>query len=176
MMIRFDGMKAEEWRAMCTPINEVLPADERSRRGALYIGSWLASADTELLDSYEIRQIVAVLDSEMARIPPSNGRSAYNIPIADSVCADLRPYLEGACRCISDSLAKGNNVLVHCQQGISRSAAIVVAYLMREKGMGYDEALQAVRSKRLCVKPNAGFESTLRDWEKELRRKRPLIL
>lgn len=57
-------------------------------------------------------------------------------------------------------------------KGISRSAAIIIAYLMRDRGMSYDEALQAVKSKRMCVKPNIGFERTLRNWEKELVGKR----
>ncbi len=116
MMIRFDEIDPAVATAMCMPINEVLPADERKNRGALYIGSWIASVDQDLLDSHNIRQIISVIDSEMMMVPPSNGRRAHRIPIADSSRVNLKPYLDAACRCIAENLEKGNNVLVHCQQ------------------------------------------------------------
>ncbi|EJD02635.1 phosphatases II [Fomitiporia mediterranea MF3/22] len=168
-MIRRDEMSPEMWAAMCTPINEVIAADSRKGTGALYIGSWFASVDPELLATYNIQQIVAIIDSSMCFVPPSEGRGAYKIPLEDSSRADLKPHLDGACRFIAEQLEKGNNVLVHCQQGISRSASIIVAYLIQEEEMSYDEALATVKSKRLCVQPNCGFERTLRTWEKEIR-------
>ena len=116
MMIRREDLTPEMWAALCTPINEVLPGDERSHRGALYIGSWYASVDTDLLDEYDIRQVVTVLGNSTMCAPPSEGRGAYTVPIEDSTEADLKPYLEGVCSFIADSLRKGQNVLVHCQQ------------------------------------------------------------
>ncbi len=37
-------------------------------------------------------------------------------------------------------MLKENNVLVHCQMGISRSSSLVIAFLMKEYGMKYEEA------------------------------------
>lgn len=54
-------------------------------------------------------------------------------------------------------------------QGISRSAAVVIAYLVREHGMTYDQAFAFVKSKRACIKPNSGFVACLKDWEKQWR-------
>lgn len=45
----------------------------------------------------------------------------------------------------------------------------MIAYLIRRHNMTYDAALRLVKEKRRCVKPNAGFERTLREWEAELR-------
>ena len=50
-------------------------------------------------------------------------------------------------------------------QGISRSASIVIAYLIRSQGMSYDAALSFLKRKRACVKPNAGFAKALMEWE-----------
>ena len=50
---------------------------------------------------------------------------------------------------------------MHCISGISRSGAMVIAYLIKEKGMNYDEALEYVREKRKCVHPNSGFKRQL---------------
>jgi hypothetical protein len=55
-------------------------------------------------------------------------------------------------------------VLVHCQQGKSRSAAAVIAYLMRKRGETLDVVLADVKSKRK-VKPNDNFLEQLKVWE-----------
>ena len=50
-------------------------------------------------------------------------------------------------------------------QGVSRSAAVVLAYLIRNQGMSYDTAFTFLKRKRACVKPNPGFVQTLQEWE-----------
>ena len=79
MMIRREDLTPEMWAALCTPINEVLPGDERSHRGALYIGSWYASVDTDLLDEYDIRQVVTVLGNSTMCAPPSEDRKSTRL-------------------------------------------------------------------------------------------------
>ena len=54
-------------------------------------------------------------------------------------------------------------------QGVSRSASIVIAYLIRNHHMTYNEAFKFVKSKRACVKPNPGFVRCLRAWEEKCR-------
>jgi len=47
--------------------------------------------------------------------------------------------------------------------GVSRSATVVIAYLLSEKLHGsVDEAMAYVRTKRSCIKPNDGFVRQLR--------------
>lgn len=50
-------------------------------------------------------------------------------------------------------------------QGISRSAAVVIAYLIRNHGMSYDAAFAFVKRQRACIKPNTGFVNALKEWE-----------
>ena len=69
---------------------------------------------------------------------------------------DIFPHFEPSHTFI-DSFIEKNNVLVHCQGGISRSASIVISYIMRIKKMEFQEALKFVRSKRYQICPNQGF-------------------
>lgn len=97
------------------PMNEVLPAT--SRRGALYIGSWIASVDDELLANHNVHALVSLNDLDLTgEAAPREGIAVHRIGITDSTSVNIRPHLDGACNFISEKLSKGENVLVHCQQ------------------------------------------------------------
>ena len=63
-------------------------------------------------------------------------------------------------------------MLVHCAAGVSRSASVVVAYLMYKKGLSLDDALDFVKSKRECVDPNFGFREQLQIFDQILKKYR----
>lgn len=56
-------------------------------------------------------------------------------------------------------------VLIHCWAGISRSATIVVAYLMTKREMKFKEAIEFVKERRSFICPNDGFIDQLRHHE-----------
>ncbi|KAK3331211.1 protein-tyrosine phosphatase-like protein [Apodospora peruviana] len=55
-------------------------------------------------------------------------------------------------------------VLVHCSQGVSRSGAVVVGYLMRKEKKGVRAALAEVRMRRSKVDPREEFLEQLEIW------------
>ena len=62
--------------------------------------------------------------------------------------------------------AQENRVLVHCLAGMSRSATIVIAYLIATTPMTAGEATEFVRSKRRIIRPNYGFTKQLEQYER----------
>ncbi|KAJ3102097.1 hypothetical protein HDU96_009763 [Phlyctochytrium bullatum] len=60
-------------------------------------------------------------------------------------------------------------VLVACQQGVSRSASLVMAYVMAAKNMGVQEAYAFVKERSPSVCPNVGFMAQLVEFEMALR-------
>ena len=71
---------------------------------------------------------------------------------------------------IDDHISHSKAVLVHCQGGKSRSASMVLAYLMSKQGMSFEDALEMLQKKRKVVKPNDSFAAQLKEFEKELKR------
>lgn len=49
--------------------------------------------------------------------------------------------------------------------GQSRSAAIVIAYVMRQDNIDVDRAIDRVKRRRPVVRPNVGFVQQLRLWK-----------
>jgi len=162
-MIRFDSIPPEVMQAMCTPMHQILPPSGTS--GALYLGSLSAVNDKDLLRQHRISHLVQVLDAPWLPISEKDGFDCYRISILDHNTVELKPHLEGACNYIDRALRSGRNVLVHCQQGISRSPAIIIAYLIRNHGMSFDNAYALLKRKRACIKPNPGFVQALQEWE-----------
>lgn len=60
-----------------------------------------------------------------------------------------------------------DKILVHCAMGRSRSAALVLAYLMIYKHMTVVDAIAQVLKHR-CILPNRGFLKQLRELDIKL--------
>ncbi|XP_023594044.1 protein phosphatase Slingshot homolog 3 isoform X2 [Trichechus manatus latirostris] len=61
--------------------------------------------------------------------------------------------------------AQGTRVLVHCKMGVSRSAATVMAYAMKQYGWSLEQALQHVQELRPIARPNPGFLRQLQTYQ-----------
>lgn len=66
---------------------------------------------------------------------------------------------------------KKGRILVHCLAGQSRSATIIIAFLIKFKKMTFEEALKMVQEKRIYVNPNKGFRAQLLAFEESLKKK-----
>ena len=65
---------------------------------------------------------------------------------------------------------EGNEkVLVHCWAGASRSATIVIVYIMWKYKTSAEDAINYVLQKRTSVLPNSGFQKQLKIFEKLLK-------
>lgn len=55
---------------------------------------------------------------------------------------------------------------MHCGAGVSRSATVVLGYLMAREGLTFDAGLARLRAVRPAAAPNAGFAAQLREFER----------
>jgi len=94
------------------------------------------------------------------------------------VCDDgidtLEPQLQPICDWIEKARCEGGQVLVHCRVGVSRSATVTIAYVMKHLSLPLVDAYLIVRSRRLSVliQPNMRLLYNLCGWEVKLARER----
>lgn len=125
----------------------------------LYLGS-IGSTDPKVLDKHRITHII----NAAREISYKTDRSVISLSMDDVPEENLFRVLEPTRIIINRILGSNPNhvVLVHCMAGVSRSASVVIYYLMKSKGISYEKAYRYVESKRPIVNPNSGFVKTLR--------------
>lgn len=117
-----------------------------------------------------ITHILSVMRGSVSLPPTPSPLSCLQLPLTDTPFAELAEHLPRATAFISDALQDPRaRVLVHCVQGISRSASVVCAYLIKIYGWTPAQAVQYVKSKRPIAEPNPGFVSQLGEFAESLR-------
>jgi len=133
----------------------------------IFVGNALDAQNQDRLREYGITHII----NSTPDLPCfSEQQYQYlRIAILDLPSANIRKHFDSAIQFIDEALCrKGNNVLVHCSAGISRSPTLVLAYMIKKYRMTLDEAFSKMRSLRQIVDPNMSFVMQLREWEKRL--------
>ncbi|MED6293168.1 hypothetical protein CHARACLAT_007933 [Characodon lateralis] len=89
----------------------------------------------------------------------------HNIRVYDEEATDLLAYWNETYKFISRAKKSGSKCLVHCKMGISRSAATVIAYSMKEYGWDLKNAFDYVKERRTVTKPNPSFMRQLEEYQ-----------
>jgi dual specificity phosphatase 12 len=124
----------------------------------LYIGNYEAASNVELLRKYKIRAVLTAsietgLKYAEEVIHFHEVSSAFLLDCFEIIQAhdkenyDIIQHFEKAYDFI-DRHRKYTSVLVHCFAGISRSASLIIAYLMKKYNLSFEKALWKLKSKR----------------------------
>ncbi|XP_078498859.1 dual specificity protein phosphatase 13B-like isoform X2 [Lissotriton helveticus] len=139
----------------------------------LYLGDRCTALDKGLLRELGITHILNAADGRFnvntgAKFYCEMDIDYYGIDADDDPEFNLSVYFNSAARFIRAGLSfpKGK-VLVHCAMGISRSATLVLAFLMICEKLFLLDAIRAVSEHRdIC--PNTGFLQQLRELDSKL--------
>ena len=173
----------EQQGRLVLPPSKILPF--------LFIGRVEDAQDADFIRRENVRTIVN-LSQELYWTEPSIRVEAYSVsdsadadiaqffrPISDSIERTRLLWAKQQGRVVSGrnsppasaagdgaSGAPPPSILVHCQQGRSRSVSCVAAYLIFRNGWTAEESLQFIQARRAIADPNMGFLSSLQKLEK----------
>ncbi|XP_027586134.1 dual specificity protein phosphatase 12 [Pipra filicauda] len=128
----------------------------------LYVGGAESCSCPEALSA---AGVVAVLTVDAEEPPAVPGVRAMHVRARDEPGADLLSRLDECAAFLGAARAGGGAALVRCHAGVSRSVAVVAAYLMKTQGLGWEEALAAVRAAKPDAEVNPGFQGQLKLYE-----------
>ena len=131
----------------------------------IWLGDYESSIHVENLKKEGIKKVLTILEYRPPNYKEEDNIKQKVISVADNPIENIIKYF-GECINFIDGEEK---VLVHCMAGASRSASVVIAYLMWKEKKSFKEALDFVTKKRSCVFPNDGFKDQLKMFEKLLK-------
>ncbi|KAM9392032.1 dual specificity protein phosphatase 26-like [Pholidichthys leucotaenia] len=125
----------------------------------LYIGDQHSAENHVDLSMHGITHVLNAAHSNRKGQPAIYERmniSYMGVEAHDSCNFDMSVNFQAAADFIHRALSRGGKVLVHCHVGVSRSATLVLAYLMLKQNLTLVEAICAVKENRGVI-PNRGF-------------------
>lgn len=125
------------------------------------VGSVALVSDVAELKRLGVTHIMTLTEDPL----PLTIRDQFNtlhIPMLDGLSQELISKIEAAILFIESArLFPGGKIVVHCHAGISRSASIVIAYLMWILKCNVEEAARILSKHRTCISPNLNFVGQL---------------
>lgn len=134
----------------------------------LFLGNEQDAQDLDAMQRLNIGYVINVT-THLPLYHYEKGLFNYKrLPATDSNKQNLRQYFEEAFEFIEEAHQCGKGLLIHCQAGVSRSATIVIAYLMKHTRMTMTDAYKFVKGKRPIISPNLNFMGQLLEFEEDL--------
>jgi len=149
-----------EWTyEMRREMQEILPG--------VFLGPYGSAKDRNELMNKGITHVLIVRSTLERRLDPKfPAELKYQIvEVPEGPTENLILYFPECNACIQQAINEGGKILVHCNAGLSRSAAVVVAYVMESLRMPFTEAIQHVQSRRCCIHISEALHNQLREFE-----------
>jgi len=141
----------------------------------LYIGSKNHAMSLEILDHIGVDLVINCTRNipnyfETLDIYTDRIIDYIRVPINDIATEDICKYFDVTSKRIQQALDSGRTVFVHCKAGVSRSASIVIAHLIKNEKMSFAAANAKVMASRPCINPNMAFSTSLVAYDKKSNR------
>lgn len=135
----------------------------------LFLGPYASATRNSLekMKAANLTHVVCVRSVHEAHLIRANHQDHFQyliVQMEDSEFQSLIPYLKTVSVFIEQCLNSGGKVLVHGNAGMSRSAALVIGYIMAKYGVTFKKSARYVQSKRFCICVNK-FKQQLKDYE-----------
>lgn len=132
----------------------------------LYLGSQDAVVFANI-QGLRITDVLSIgIETPASDIPQATNLTYHAVPCLDLPETHLDEFVGTSIDIIKSVRQHCGRILVHCNAGVSRSATVCIAYLMRIETLTFAEAYDLVKLKRPCAQPNAGFMRQLKQLER----------
>eukprot|EP00658_Telonema_sp_P-2_P066061 TRINITY_DN55175_c0_g1_i2.p1 TRINITY_DN55175_c0_g1~~TRINITY_DN55175_c0_g1_i2.p1 ORF type:complete len:264 (+),score=30.71 TRINITY_DN55175_c0_g1_i2:123-914(+) len=133
----------------------------------VYLGSIIAAWNVQRLRELGVTHILDISRKQYHR---HQDDFEYKVvgDCKDNPKSNISRYFGEVTEWIQEAIAGGGVVFIHCHWGQSRSATLVLAYLIKKEKISYDAAFLQVSAERPEIRPNSGFVFQLRSYSARL--------
>ena len=132
----------------------------------IFVGNYAFALNKKLLEENKITHILNC-GNGLKNFYPKIFKYKQ-IPLYDSKTQNLIQYINDINNFVNEGSINNNKILIHCGEGVSRSAAVCLMYMITNKGFTYSKARETFEQKRKGCCPNNGFVSQLKQKSLEL--------
>jgi protein-tyrosine phosphatase len=100
--------------------------------------------------------------------PCKTFQNHLKLSIKDSRESNISLILPNALQFINEELNNNHKLLVHCQGGINRSPAIIIAYLVMYKSYSIDTASVLVKTKKQSIRLQQHYLDSISEYSKAI--------
>ena len=129
----------------------------------IYLGKVDGLKDKDYFKAEKITSILSLIEN-VPEVDKELNINHKKIHIDDLYSENIIKYFK---ECI-EFIDNNGKIFVHCECGVSRSATIVIAYLMWKTHSTFDAAYRFVKKTRPEIDPNNGFRKQLNIFQKLL--------
>eukprot|EP00669_Euglena_mutabilis_P001670 TRINITY_DN1221_c0_g1_i1.p2 TRINITY_DN1221_c0_g1~~TRINITY_DN1221_c0_g1_i1.p2 ORF type:complete len:370 (+),score=115.96 TRINITY_DN1221_c0_g1_i1:588-1697(+) len=124
-----------------------------------------APVDPAVLRQYGVTHVLSLGERPDLQDVPVK---ALHVDVEDTERSTLAPHLPLCFAFIDEARSAGGVVMVHCLAGVSRTGAVVIAYLMHHFGAPLRDAFLLAWRKRPILQPNDAFLEELVHFEEQM--------
>eukprot|EP01061_Rhynchopus_euleeides_P037158 TRINITY_DN6296_c0_g3_i1.p1 TRINITY_DN6296_c0_g3~~TRINITY_DN6296_c0_g3_i1.p1 ORF type:complete len:717 (+),score=127.47 TRINITY_DN6296_c0_g3_i1:117-2267(+) len=132
----------------------------------MYLGSLRSAQEVRIYEELGIKHLASI--GRELSVVLGDGMEHIQCNVDDLPDSDLSSIFTEVHKFMDNALRREEGCLVHCFKGQSRSATIVISYLMKTQMITRDAAVAIVKDKRPMINPNAGFMNLLLRYESTL--------
>ena len=129
----------------------------------IYLGNIKGLSEKEYLKTEKIKSILS-LTKETPKVDDELNINQKILPIDDLYSENIIKYFK---ECI-EFIDNNGKIFIHCECGVSRSATIVIAYLMWKTHSTFEAVYSFVKKTRPEIDPNNGFRRQLKKFQQLL--------
>ncbi|KYQ90281.1 MAP kinase phosphatase [Tieghemostelium lacteum] len=131
----------------------------------IFLGSRIPAANLKLLKDNGITHIVNCAGMVCNNHFPQDF-TYKTLYISDGIQEDIWCLFYEVIDFIEEAIEQAGKVYIHCHQGISRSSAFVILYIMWKHDWNFQKAHEYTKEIRYISNPNPGFTGQLIVWRK----------
>jgi len=150
-----------------TVINELTPH--------VFVSNWERSNNPKIMEMFDIKAVLTIetmpKPAQIIKYYKDNNINFLYLSLVDKPTENIYKYFDISYEFINKHTSKGENVLVHCAAGVSRSVTLVLNYMIRKlyetkyinacPCVVMRHVLNNARERRPIINPNDGFMNQL---------------